>query len=186
MRDPHVAPAGRGLPQPGVDIGDVDAAGEGAAAVDDGDLAVVALVEPGDTPGEGGRVEGAAVHPDPDHLPEEGGGGIEGADVVVQEVDLDPAPGGGDQRIGHQPPGFVVAHRVELHADAGARLGDAVQKRREKLRPVAVQRSLVSHEGDRRRIAPEEVEELRRTEQQLLSLVAHDGHGQLFAGMGAG
>ena len=104
--DAEITPVKGFLPT-GVLVADVQPAGKGYPAVDDGNLAMISFVEPGNAVAKRGRVEGGAVDPAFGKSAEIRGGSIETADIIVKQADLDPTLCGFFEQPGQMLAGSV-------------------------------------------------------------------------------
>ena len=117
---------------PGILAANIDSAHHCAYCVDDRHLSVVPLIQPTESAPERGRIKGPTDDPRLLELSEIVGGGVEGADVIVDEQDPDPSPDGG------APAGPIVLRTVWQEAkgrvrlsvlDSGTGFADAILKR---------------------------------------------------------
>ena len=97
--NPGVPPLSPGT-MSGIFIADVDPSHQSPRSVHDRHLPVIPLVQPAEPPPERGWIEGVAENPALPDPAEVLAGGIEGADVVVEEQNPYPASDSGGKGLG--------------------------------------------------------------------------------------
>ena len=112
-----------------VAVGDVHAADVARAAVDDGNLAVVAVVDLAGEERELDVEEGAHLDAGAAHLLEEALVHAAAPYVVVENPDFDPLARLGHQGVAQAEPRGVVVEDVVLEVDVVVRCGDVTQQR---------------------------------------------------------
>ncbi len=165
------------FPEAGILVAYVDPTHKGGLSVDNGHFPVIALVEPGDSPAEGRRVERQASDAAVFQSPEVGAGGVEAADIVVDEKDLHSPRSGVNQLPGERAADGVVPDDVELQVDLFPGLPARLEQRREKTPSLIEQLHPVSGEGNCPGVPPEGVEEPRGAEEAVFSFLSDKGHG---------
>ena len=121
-----------------VAVGDVHAADETHAAVDDHDLAVVAVI---DLAGEARELhvqEGVHLDPFAAHPLEERFADAAASHVVVEDPHVHPLPGLFHECVAQAPPRFVIAEDVVLQVDVVPGPGDLAEQSLHFAAPVGV------------------------------------------------
>jgi len=88
---------------------------------------VIALVEPGEPPAEGGRVERQAFYSSLFQVLEISAGGVETAVIVVYQEDLDAPLDGVQQSLGESAAYGVVPDHVEFEIDVFPGITECVE-----------------------------------------------------------
>ena len=163
--------------------GNVHAADESRGAVDDAELAVVAVVH---FPGEGRKPhghEGLHLYAALAHPFEEPAFHVPASHVVVNDTHLHPLPSLGDEGIGKEPPQGVVGEDVGAEMDVVVCACNGFQQGGKEMVAVGIDVGFVVFEGQRQALIGEKLDERlvggRQLEVALLHILEHRLPGQL-------
>jgi hypothetical protein len=151
----HIPPVEDAIAESDVFIADIHSAKKCSGAVQYGEFAVIASVEPGKTPSEGRPVEGVARYAGILQLAKIGAGRLDAAEIIVHEKNGYTTFCSVDQGFSEEGTAPVIAANVEFNTDVASCLGELAKHGWEKVSSIPEEFDFVSGEEGCLRVSPE-------------------------------